>query len=168
MVTIEIANNDDKPYLQKAMVRLLEHVRDSSQDEYLLRLDRDYAEESEQWISKILESETSTTYLAKHNGVPVGYIVGSITRPFIQHCSIKSIGLIEHCWVEQECRMAGVATKLVAKLESWLKENSIQYVDVQYLLGNIEAEASWEKLGYKPYRVISRKALSTVDPVSKF
>lgn len=159
MITIEVANNNDKPYLLKAMALLLEHVRDTSQDEYLLRLTGDCIEESEQWMEKILASDESNAYVAKNDGVSVGYVIGTITRPFIQRCTIKHIGLIEHCWVEREYRMKGIAAKLVEVIEKWFRDNSIQYIDVQYLLGNIEAEITWEKLGYKPYRVISRKIL---------
>ena len=159
MITIELANNNDKPYLLKAMTCLLEHVRDSSQDEYLLRLTGNYIEDSEQWIEKILASDESSTYVAKNDGTSIGYVIGTITRPFIKRCAIERIDLIEHCWVEKECRMNGLAAKLVEAIESWFKEDSIQYIDVQYLLGNIEAEVTWEKLGYKPYRVISRKVL---------
>lgn len=50
MITIEVANNNDKPYLLKAMAFLLEHVRDTSQDECFLRLTNDYIEDSENWI----------------------------------------------------------------------------------------------------------------------
>lgn len=159
MITIEVANNNDKPYLLKAMACLLEHVRDTSRDEYLLRLTDDYIEDSEKWIEKILASDESNTYVAKKDGISVGYVVGTVTRPFIQRCAIKHIGLIEHCWVERECRTKGIAAKLVEVIEKWFRDNSIQYIDVQYLLGNIEAEVAWEKLGYKPYRVISRKVL---------
>ncbi len=77
MLTIEMAENSDKPYLFKAMVRLLEHVRDASQDEYLLRLTNDYIEESEQWIETMLASAESRTYVAKNDGMPVGYIIGT-------------------------------------------------------------------------------------------
>jgi len=159
MITVESANNNDKPYLVKAMACLLEHVRDTSQDEYLLRCTDDYIEEADPWIENILASDASFAYVAKRGGTSVGYVIGTITRPFIRRCAIQKIGLIEHCWVERECRMQGVSTKLVGAIERWFKENAIQYIDVQYLLGNIEAEVAWEKLGYTPYRVISRKAL---------
>jgi len=159
MLSIEVADNNDKSYLLKAMACLLEHVRDSSQDEYLLRLTEDYINDARQWIEKILASDESSVYVAKNEGVSVGYIIGTITRPFIERCSIKKIGLIEHCWVEKEYRMNGIAKKLVEAIEAWFKANSIQYIDVQYLLGNIEAEVTWGKIGYKPYRVISRKRL---------
>ena len=138
---------------------MLEHVQDTSQDEYLLRLTDDYIGDSEQWIDKILGSDESNTYVAKKDGLPVGYVIGTVTRPFIQRCTIEHIGLIEHCWVETEYRTRGVASKLVEVIENWFRDNAVQYVDVQYLLGNIEAEVTWEKLGYKPYRVISRKVL---------
>jgi len=159
MITIEVANNNDKPYLLKAMACLLEHVRDTSQDEYLLRLTDDYIKDSEEWMEKILASDESNAYIAKKDGTPVGYVIGTITRPFIQRCSIKNIGLIEHCWVEKKYRMENIAAKLVKIIEKWFEDNLIEYIDVQYLLGNIEAEVTWERLGYKPYRVISRKVI---------
>jgi len=127
MLTIEIAHRIDKPYLLKAMARLLKHVRDSSQDEYLLRLTNDYIEKSAQWIEKILESDESSAYVAKNDGAPVGNIVGTMTRLFIQQCAIEKIGLIAHCWVEQEWRMNRIAAKLVRPIERWFKEHSIQY-----------------------------------------
>jgi len=159
MITIEVASNNDKPYLLGAMTCLLEHVRESSQDEYLLRLTGNYIEDAEQWIEKLFASDESNTYIAKNDGASIGYAIGTITRPFIKRSAIEKIGLIEHCWVEKECRMNGIATKLVEVIERWFKRHSIQYIDVQYLLGNLEAEITWEKLGYKPYRVISRKVL---------
>ncbi len=159
MITIEVANINDKPYLMKAMACLLAHVRDTSQDEYLLRLTDDYIEDSVNWIDTILASDESKTYVAKKDGMPVGYVIGTVTRPFIKRCTIKHIGLIEHCWVEIECRRKGIAAELVEVIEKWFRDNSIQYIDVQYLLGNINAEVAWERLGYKPYRVISRKVL---------
>jgi len=160
IITIEVVNNNDKPYLMKAMVCLLKHVRESSQDEYLKRLSDDYIIESEEWIDKLLASEKSSVYIAKENKIPVGYVIGTITKPFIQRCRIKEIGLIEHCWIEKKYRMNGLATRFIKVVEEWFKVNKIQYIDVQYLLGNIEAENTWEKLGYKPYRVISRKIMN--------
>jgi GNAT superfamily N-acetyltransferase len=157
MITIKPAKHNDKPYLIKAMACLLEHVQDSSQDEYLVRLTDDYIKDSEQWLEKILISDESHIYVAKDDDVPVAYIIGTITQPFIKQSTIEKIGLIEHCWVEKKYRMNGLALKLVKIIEDWFKANSIQYIDVQYLLGNVEAELTWEKLGYKPYRVISRK-----------
>ncbi len=159
MIATEIASDDDKPYLVKAMACLLVHVRDSSQDEYLMRLTNDYIRDSEKWINEIIASDKSNIYIAKENDISVGYIIGTITKPFIQRCSIEKIGLIEHCWVERKYRMSGLATKLVKEIEEWFSMNAIKYIDVQYLLGNIEAENTWEKLGYESYRVISRKII---------
>jgi GNAT superfamily N-acetyltransferase len=159
MISIKTATREHKPYLIEAMARLLEHVRDSSQDEYLLRLTDDYINESGQWLDNISASDHSVVFLAEANDIPVGYAIGTITRPFIQNCAIKEIGLLEHCWIEREWRLKGIATMLVKAIEDWFTENSINYIDVQYLLGNFEAENTWENLGYKPYRVIARKIL---------
>ena len=106
-----------------------------------------------------MSSGESVVFVAKQDGISIGYVIGSITRPFIERCAIETIGLIEHCWVEPANRMHGLASKLVDEIERWFRERTIQYVDVQYLLGNIEAEATWARLGYQPYRVIARKTL---------
>lgn len=97
--------------------------------------------------------------VAKQNGKAIGYAIGTVTRPFIERCAIEAIGLIEHCWVVRGHRMQGLASALVDALEHWFRVRSIEFVDVQYLLGNSEAEVTWERLGYLPYRVIARKQL---------
>lgn len=159
MVTIDPATDDDKPYLHHAMAALLEHVRDTSQDAYLLRLTNRYIEDSVGWLDKIMSSGESITWVARQDGRSIGYAIGTVSRPFIERCAIEKIGLIEHCWVEPAYRTQGLATKLVNALECWFHERSIEFVDVQYLLGNSEAEATWERLGYRSYRMIARKRL---------
>lgn len=159
MITIDAGTHDDTPYLHQAMAALLAHVRDTSQDAYLLRLTDRYIEDSERWLGEIMSSDESMVLVAKWDGIAIGYAIGSITRPFIERCEIEAIGLIEHCWVEPAHRTRGVASELVDALECWFREQSIEFADVQYLLGNNEAEATWTRLGYRPYRFIARKRL---------
>lgn len=159
MITIDTATQDDKPYLHQAMAALLAHVRDTSQDAYLLRLTDRYIEDSVPWLDKIMSSGESRVVVARQDGKAIGYAIGTITRPFIERCAIEEIGLIEHCWVAPAYRMQGLASKLVEVLEHWFRARSIEFVDVQYLLGNSEAETTWESLGYLPYRIIARKRL---------
>ena len=141
------------------MAALLGHVRDTSQDAYLLRLTDRYVEDSVDWLARLMSSAEAIVLVAKRDHEPVGYAIGTIARPFIERCAIESIGLIEHCWVEPACRRQGVASRLVQTLEGWFVERSIEFVDVQYLLGNTEAEATWARLGYRPYRVMAKKRL---------
>ncbi|MBT9567965.1 MAG: GNAT family N-acetyltransferase [Thiobacillus sp.] len=159
MFAIEPATRQDLSYLHRAMAALLAHVRDTSQDAYLLRLTDRYIEDSVDWLARLMASDESIVLVAKRGGEPVGYAIGSLTRPFIERSAIETIGLIEHCWVEPACRRQALATKLVEALERWFSERSVEFVDVQYLLGNSEAEATWVRLGYRPYRVIARKQL---------
>ena len=63
------------------------------------------------------------------------------------------------CWVDHSHRKKGISRRLCEDLECWFKSKELQYADLYYLVGNIEAENSWERLGYKPYRVTSRKEL---------
>jgi GNAT superfamily N-acetyltransferase len=159
MVSIKTAAPEYMPYLRQAMADLLAHVRDSTRDIYLLNLTDDYLAEAGHWLLDRLHSQQSQILIAQMADKPVGYVIGSMTRPYTQHNSIQAIGLIEHCWVEPAWRRQGVATKLVRVIEDWFRQQGIDYTDVQYIVGNREAEHAWVKLGYSPYRITARKTL---------
>lgn len=159
MLSIKTAAAKHMPYLCKAMADLLGHVRDSTQDIYLLELTEDYLADAEHWLQERLHSAQSTILIAQKDDKPIGYIIGSVTRPYAQHSRIQAIGLIEHCWVEPAVRRQGIATRLVRDIEDWFRLHGIDYTDVQFIVGNHEAEHAWAKLGYRPYRIIARKAL---------
>jgi ribosomal protein S18 acetylase RimI-like enzyme len=69
------------------------------------------------------------------------------------------IGYIDMCRVAPEGRRQGIAKALVQAIEHWFQERGITYIDLHYLIGNDEAEKAWARLGYKPYRIASRKEI---------
>ena len=156
---IRIATKNDVPTLVEWMLNLVLHVQVSSSDPYVLALEEGYENKFAPWFIKTMDSENSVVYMAEDNNIPVGFVFGKITEPFMSLSKIKAIGQIELCWVETRYRKQGIATKLVRELESWFKKKNIEYVDLQYLVGNVEAENSWVHLGYKPYRIAARKKI---------
>jgi GNAT superfamily N-acetyltransferase len=54
-------------------------------------------------------------------------------------------------WVEPNFRKKGIARRLCSEIEKWFGGAGEKYIELQYLVGNDEAEMSWAKLGYQPY-----------------
>lgn len=141
------------------MQELVQHVQQTSGDPYLANLKEGHEKKWAPWFSRLINSETGIIYIAIIKDTPVGFVLGQVTKPFLSVSLIKSIGQIELCWVNPQYRHKGAASKLINALEKWFKCKGLKYIDVQYLIGNIEAEQCWEKTGYVPYRISSRKEL---------
>lgn len=156
---IRSAESGDLAYLLAGMKSLIEHVQKTSQDPYVCNLDHDYQQGIEFWFQNLLTSELACILIAQRDQQSTGFIVGVLGEPFVKSSAIKMIGKIEICWVEPVFRQQGIASQLVAELERWFVKAGAEYCDVQYLLGNIEAEAAWSRLGYQAYRVTGRKHL---------
>lgn len=156
---IRQAVEDDIPHLVEWMKKLVLHAQETSHDPYIVNIAEGYEAEFAPLFLNVINSDSGVIYIAEEQDIPVGFILGNITTPFLKASAIKSIGQIELCWVEKNTRKKGVARKLCSRIELWFKEAGIQYIDLHYLAGNDEAEMSWKKLGYQPYRITSRKEI---------
>jgi GNAT superfamily N-acetyltransferase len=156
---IRIATYEDFEFLVSRMEMLVLHVQRTSQDVYLSRLEETYTEKFAPWFEEAINSESYAVFVAENGRNCVGFVMGEISGPFIQGSKIKKIGKVDLCWVEPPMREKGVASALVKTLERWFKDKNIEYAELQYLTGNSEAENAWGKMGYKPYRIASRKKL---------
>ena len=157
---IREANNEDITILVEWMLQLISHFQHTSSDPYVTQIVDNQDEGILAWFNEAIPSESSKIFLAEEDDMPVGFIFGKITKPFLSASKINEIGLIELCWVDPAYRQQGVASQLVHILEDWFKAQGIEYIDLQYLVGNVSAEKSWEKMGYMPYRISSRKKLN--------
>jgi GNAT superfamily N-acetyltransferase len=156
---VRVATEKDIPLLVRWLESLIGHTQTSTDDPYINNLEPDYDKVHEPFFVDAIKSNNGKIYIFEENGIQKGFIYGAITKPFLEVSSIKSIGQINFCWVEKRYRKQGIASELVKSMEKWLKSKDIEYIDLHYLVGNIEAEESWKKMGYLPYRVASRKKI---------
>lgn len=156
---IRKATNSDIGFLTAGMRELIEHVQ-SSGDDYFEKLQDGYYEGFSGWFEEAMKNEDSTVLIAWEETLPVGFVTGQITKPFLPFSRIKRVGEIKCCWVERMARRKGIGNKLVEAIEKWFTERSIDYVQLNYITGNSEAKVFWENLDYEPYRVASRKKLN--------
>ena len=164
---IRKATQNDIPQLVEWMKRLVAHVQTSSGDPYVVNVEDGYENNFADWFTELIQSDAAVIFVAVEDEGNAGFIAGTLTAPFLTASTIKRIGQIDLCWVEPAKRRKGIARKLCLQVERWFNERGIKYVDIQYLVGNSEAEKSWFNLGYKPYRIFSRKELRTdeITPV---
>jgi GNAT superfamily N-acetyltransferase len=156
---IRTATKEDIPLLLKWLESLISHTQVSTDDPYINNLEPDYDKAHQPFFLDAIKNSKGQIYIFEEEGVQKGFIYGAITKPFLEASSIKSIGQINFCWVDAIYRKQGIASELVQSMEKWFKSKDIEYIDLHYLVGNIEAEESWKKMGYSPYRVVSRKEL---------
>lgn len=149
----------DLKYLSKTVKNLVEHTRLTSRDIYFLELDQGYDQGFDQFVSGFMDDSASLCLIAEAADGFAGSLIAKETAPFLPFSKIKRAGEIVMCWVEPGLRNRGVASALVSEAEYWFTENGIRHIELNFIVGNTEAEAVWERLGYKPFRITSRKTL---------
>ena len=152
------AKISDVGFLAVGMRELIEHVQRSG-DDYFAELQDGYQDGFEGWFEEAIKNKEATVLIAWENASPVGFIAGQIEKPFLPFCRIERVGQIEGCWIKRAARRKGIGNKLVEAIERWFAQRKIDYVQLNYITGNVEAKAFWKKLGYRPYRVATRKKL---------
>lgn len=158
-IKVRKAVPQDKKYLSKTVKDLVEHTRLTSRDIYFLDLDEGYEAGFGEFVTGFMQDGSSLCLIAEVDSSPVGSLIAKETVPFLPFSQIKRAGEIVMCWVEPGVRNRGVATSLISESESWFRERGINHVELSFIVGNTEAEAVWERLGYKPFRINSRKIL---------
>lgn len=151
----------DISHLSKSVKDLVEHTRLTSRDTYFLDLVQGYEHGFDSWVSDLIQETTTLVLIAEIDNIPAGSIIAKETAPFLPFSTVKRVGEIIMCWVEPDVRKKGVAGTLVLAVEKWCRERGLEHIELNFIVGNTEAEAVWERLGYKPFRITSRKTLGT-------
>lgn len=158
-IKVRTAVPQDIKYLSKTIKDLVEHTRLTSQDTYFLEFDENYEAGFDEFVTGFMQDGSSLCLIAEVDNSPIGTLIAKETVPFLPFSKIKRSGEIVMCWVDQGFRNRGVASTLVSSAESWFSETGIKHVELSFIVGNTEAEAVWERLGFKPFRINSRKTL---------
>ena len=156
---IRTATKTDIPFLADGLTGLVEHTKTSG-DVYFADFEDGYNKGFGRYITRFLEDEKAILLIAEIDDQPVGFILGQITRPFIPFSKIKKVGEIAICWVNPNLQGQGIAAKLVEAAEAWFAKQGIEYVELQYIVGNTKAENFWSKQQYKPFRIECRKQIT--------
>ncbi|GBD28932.1 Acetyltransferase YpeA [bacterium HR32] len=121
-------------------------------------LSRTWRRAYEEYLSHLLGREDVLVVVAESQGELVGLAVGRITLlpAFFRR---RRRGYIQDVYTREGYRGQGLGRALVARLEAWMRERGVRRVELTVAVGNAQAEAFWERSGYRAYMVYRGKDL---------
>ncbi len=113
---------------------------------------------AQRWISSVKKGlgRFGVLYISTHNNKISGFAHGSI-KLIPDYLGNKKVGVINHVYVTNDHRNAGVGKALVQSLEKWFEGREVHSVELQVLFDNAQAVEFWDKLGYRRELLQCRK-----------
>lgn len=155
----------DVPELVGFLIRLDAHV--GGVDPEILELtptgEQQLRQRIESYINdpgkRLAVAETDDGRLVGMGGIHIWHYADIWVNP--ERRGLRS-GYIDDLWVEPDFRSAGVARRILDALLAFAQAEGIDELTLEYALHNPEAEAFWQKLGFKPTGV---RAAGRLDDV---
>lgn len=152
-----------RPAAAEDLPRLLELYRDYFRG--LLDRGMNY-ELNEETLPRVLETRIRsrlilTAVAEDETGALLGFVFCSILRLSQEFlCRGQgSVGFLNDLYVDPAARRQGLARRLTAYAEDWLRENGIETLELQVLPGNAEARAYWDRQSMTPVAIWCSKPL---------
>jgi ribosomal protein S18 acetylase RimI-like enzyme len=121
-------------------------------------LSRSWKRAYEDYLLHLLGREDVLVLVAEADGQLVGLAVGRIALlpGFFRQ---RRRGYIQDVYTREGYRGRGVGRALLARLEAWLRRQGVRRAELTVAVGNPQAEAFWERAGYRTYMVYRAKEL---------
>ncbi|MDR5696780.1 MAG: GNAT family N-acetyltransferase [Armatimonadota bacterium] len=112
----------------------------------------------EEYLAALLGREDTLVVVAESGGQLAGVAIGRITTlpPFFRH---RRRGFIQDVYTREGYRRRGVGRRMIERIEQWLRDRGIRRAELTVAVPNREAEAFWERMGYRTYMVHRTKEL---------
>jgi len=121
---------------------------------------------NEEALPKVLESRIRsrlilTAVAEGEDGALLGFVFCSILRLSGEYLcrGESSVGYLNDLYVAPSARGQGLARRLTAYAEGWLRENGITTMELQVLGKNESARAFWQQQGMEPIGILCCKYL---------
>jgi GNAT superfamily N-acetyltransferase len=124
-----------------------------------------------------LNNRNEKVFVAETDGIVLGYLdvrvigpshfpfmkklVGRIFRRRIAPSFVRTgtVGWLEDCYVESQCRRQGIGAALVVQGLAWLRGRGADRIELATFAANDSGRAFWEKQGFSAYRLLMSKAV---------
>ena len=154
-----------RPFLEQDRDIILEfwleldlHVSSQFADADRFRKNSHYPDFVKKCLNQYQCNNDSLVLVGESQGVVSGFIVAH--KQSLERYKEKTVGLIGACFVHALYRRRGLARQLVEQVQAWFQQQHINYVDVVWDEGNIQAEKFWITLGFKPGQIRAYKKLT--------
>ena len=138
---------------------LMEHIRAGNPNTWLLN--PAYREELPAFYAGQIEDADAELLVAESASKVIGMALGRVRRS--RNWEVERYGRIDDVWVDNEYRRQGICRALIKGLLDFFKSKDIEYVSLEYADGNIEAERTWQTLGFKPVVRTARARLEEIE-----
>lgn len=102
------------------------------------------------WFEKVFNEENNVIFVAKFDGVIVGYvyckIISSDNGPTVEHEA-----LIDGLFVEENFRKQGIASALLKKAKEWARTMNVKYLFLNVLDKNKDAMRLYYKNDFEDF-----------------
>jgi len=99
--------------------------------------------------------------LAEADGKIIGYVQGEVTSR--SDYLPRTVGHVSLIYVMKKFRRKGVGKRLMQDLCKFFNLNKAEHLSVRYMIGNVEAEGFWTKLGFEPIITTSATYAKELD-----
>lgn len=156
MITFTEYSDKFKHFVVQGLLDIHRIEKDTRTD---LKVSDDFDFQIEQWLQNVIQQPASLIILASKNSQPVGFIMGMVEPQNNSFSQYNLHGLIQAIFVPKANRRQHIGQQLVDEMLSSFNEHCIAYCDLSYHPQNAVAMKFWERQGFIPAQIISRKFL---------
>ena len=144
--TIRLARPSDAEALADMRVQLQRHLK--ARNPAVWDLSEQRVSELPAFYRETIADPTACVVVAlDHEDMPVGLAMGSV----IEHSEMVPArsGKIDDVWVAPEHRRRGACRAMLARLMSFFGSAGVAELHLNFVDGNVEAEAVWREIGFE-------------------
>lgn len=121
-------------------------------------LSRGWRRAYQEYLHHLLGREDVLVVVAEYGDQLVGLAVGRIMLlpAFFRQ---RRRGYIQDVYTREGWRGRGVGTAMLSRIEAWLRRQGVRRAELTVAAGNPQAEAFWDRAGYRAYMVYRGKDL---------
>lgn len=143
---IRKATEADQEKIVKLRLALQHHLEQSNP--IIWRVTKAGRQKLIQQVNQMLSDDESFVLVAEQNTHTVGFAYGKILQR--TEYEPKKVGFIIMAFIQKPHRRRGIGTQLIYELCKYFEAEKISNITLRYVLGNQEAEAFWQHLGFIP------------------
>ena len=144
--TIRKARPTDREALKEMRLLMQHHMEASNPN--IWRMTEEGRKSIAKDVEKMLSDDEGRVFVAEENEIIIGFTYGHIVSR--ETYTPRTIGHIDTIFVKPAQRRQGIGSDLVKELCRCFREQSVDEVNLRYVLGNKEAEEFWMALGLTP------------------
>ena len=157
--TIREARASDRDELNRAMLALQRHGESSNPR--IWHITENGKKGLDARVDEMLSDEDGLALVAEEDGKPIGFAWGQVVHRTDYAPNI--VGFIRVIYLKEAHRRKGTGTKLVQELCRYFLTRDVEEVNLNYILGNREAEGFWKELGFVQVRSSANTTLKDLE-----